>query len=120
MKLILRILLSAVAVVLLAKLLPGVNVDTYVTAIIVAIVLALLNTLVKPVLVLLTLPVTLLTLGLFLVVINAIIILLADELIAGFQVSTFWWAVLFSVLLSILQSIFHSLLKDDRKRKKTL
>ena len=118
MNLILRVLLSAVAVVLLAKLLPGVSVDTYVTAIIVAIVLALLNTLVKPVLVILTLPVTLLTLGLFLVVINALIILLADELISGFAVSTFWWAVLFSVLLSILQSIFYSLLKDDRKRKK--
>ena len=115
MNLILRILLSAVAVVILANILPGVGVDTYTTAIIVAIVLSLLNFIVKPVLVILTLPVTILTLGLFLLIINAIIILLADYFISGFQVNNIWWALLFSLLLSFLQSIFYSFLNDDKK-----
>ncbi len=114
MKLILRILLSALAVVILSKILPGVDVDTYTTAIIVAIVLSLLNFIVKPILVILTLPVTILTLGLFLLIINAIIILLADNLITGFSVANLWWALLFSLLLSFLQSILFSLLKEDR------
>lgn len=113
MKLILRILLSAIAVVVLSKILPGVGVDTYMTAIIVAIVLSLLNFIVKPILVILTLPVTILTLGLFLLIINAIIILLADSLITGFSVENIWWALLFSLLLSFLQSILFSILKED-------
>lgn len=114
MNLILRILLSAVAVVILAKILPGVGVDSYTTAIIVAIVLSLLNFIVKPILIILTLPVTILTLGLFLLIINAIIILLADYFIHGFQVNNIWWALLFSLLLSFLQSIFYSFLNDDK------
>lgn len=114
MNLILRILLSAIAVVILAKILPGVGVDSYTTAIIVAIVLSLLNFIVKPILVILTLPVTILTLGLFLLIVNAIIILLADYFIDGFQVNNIWWALLFSLLLSFLQSIFYSFLNDDK------
>ena len=114
MNLILRILLSAIAVVILAKILPGVGVDSYTTAIIVAIVLSLLNFIVKPILVILTLPVTILTLGLFLLIINAIIILLGDYFIDGFHVNNIWWALLFSLLLSFLQSIFYSFLNDDK------
>ena len=114
MNLILRILLSAIAVVILAKILPGVGVDSYTTAIIVAIVLSLLNFIVKPILVILTLPVTILTLGLFLLIINAIIILLADYFIDGFQVNNIWWALLFSLLLSFLQSILYSILNEDK------
>ncbi|UJH68300.1 phage holin family protein [Allomuricauda sp. SCSIO 65647] len=114
MKSILRILLSALAVVILSYVLPGVGVDSFTTAIIVAIVLSLLNFLVKPILVILTLPITIVTLGLFLLVINAIIILLAAKFIGGFHVSGFWWAILFSLLLSLLQSILYSLLKEDK------
>lgn len=106
---ILRILLTAVVVVFLAKFLPGVAVAGYLTAIIVALVLALLNLIVKPILILFTLPVTILTFGLFLIVINAIIILLADAFVGGFDVSGFWIAVLFSILLSIFQSLLFSL-----------
>tara|TARA_R110000868_G_scaffold57646_2_gene178017 strand:+ start:438 stop:785 length:348 start_codon:yes stop_codon:yes gene_type:complete len=115
MKFILRILLSAIAVVVLSKILPHVSVNTYYTAIIVALVLSLLNFIVKPILVILTLPVTILTLGLFLLIINAIIILLADKLIDGFAVDGLWWALLFSLCLSFLQSILFSLLKEDKK-----
>ena len=114
MKLILRILLSALSVIILANVLPNVSVDSFMTAVIVAVVLSLLNFLVKPILVILTLPVTIVTFGLFLLIINAIIILLADKLIVGFAVSNIWWALIFSLLLSFLQSIFFSLLKEDK------
>lgn len=113
MRLLVRILLSALAVVLLAKFLPGVTVAGYITAIIVAVVIALLNFLVKPILVLLTLPVTVITLGLFLLVINAIIILLADAFVSGFDVDGFWIALLFSLLLSLFQTILFSVTKTD-------
>jgi len=114
MKLIIRLLLNALAVVILSYVLPGVGVDSMLTAIIVAIVLSVLNFLVKPILVILTLPITILTLGLFLLVINAIIILLTSNLIDGFQVTSFWCAIIFSLLLSFLQAILHSILKEDQ------
>lgn len=113
MKTILRILLSAAAVLILAYILPGVGVESYWSAIIVAVVLALLKVLVKPILVILTLPITIVTLGLFLLVINAVIILMADYFIDGFAVKNIWWALLFSLLLSFLQSVFHSLLDKE-------
>ena len=115
MKTILRVLLTALAVVILAKVLPGVGVEGYLSAIIVAIVLGLLKLFVKPILVILTLPITIVTLGLFLLVINALIIMMADYFIPGFMVDSIWWALLFSLLLSILQSIFHSVL--DKKKE---
>ena len=115
MKLIMKLILSALAVIIIAKFLPGVSLDNYTTAVVVAAVIAILNVLVKPILIIFTLPITIVTLGLFLLIINAIIILLADKLIEGFGVSSIWTAVLFSILLSILQSMLHSLLKEDKK-----
>lgn len=114
MKLILKLLLTALAVVVLAIILPGVNVEGYGSAIIVAIVIALLRMLVKPILVILTLPITIVTLGFFLLIINAIIILMADYFVGGFQVASIWWALLFSLLLSLFQSVLFSLLKEDK------
>lgn len=114
MKTILKLLLTAIAVVVLAKILPGVAVASYTSAIIVAVVLALLRIFIKPLLVIFTLPLTILTLGLFLFVINAIIILLADKLIDGFSVSGFWYALLFSLLLSIFESLLFSLIPDKK------
>lgn len=115
MQFILRLLLSAVAVILIGKLLPGVVVANYTTAIIVAAVIAILNTLVKPILIIFTLPITIVTLGLFLLVINAVIIILADKLIDGFSVASLFTAILFSILLSLLQSVLYGLLKEDKK-----
>ncbi len=114
MNFILKLILSAVAVIVLSKILPGVGVDSYVSALIVAVVLAILNAIVKPLLVFLTLPATIITLGLFLLVVNAAIILLADYFIDGFRVNGWLWALIFSVLLSIFQSILHSILKKDK------
>jgi putative membrane protein len=116
MKLIIKLLISALAIIIVGKLLPGVTLSPpYVTAIIVATVLALLNVLVKPILIIFTLPITIFTLGLFLLIVNAIIILLADNLVSGFEVNNIWTAIIFSILLSIVQSILHSLLKEDKK-----
>ncbi|HEU0137209.1 MAG TPA: phage holin family protein [Flavobacterium sp.] len=108
MNLILRVLLTALLVMLIAHFMPGVSVDSFGTSVIVAIVLALLNLFVKPILVLFTLPVTIVTLGLFLLVINAVVILLCDFIVGGFDVSSFWWALLFSIILSVFQSLIFS------------
>jgi putative membrane protein len=116
MKLIIKLLLNALAVFALAELLNGVSVNGYLGALIVAIVISVLNLLVKPILVILTLPVTILTLGLFLFIINALIVLLADKLVNGFRVDGLWTAVLFSILLCILQSLLHSFIKTDKKK----
>lgn len=112
MKIILRILLTAIAVVIIANFLPGVQVLNFTNAIIVAIVLGLLRITVRPLLIFFTLPVTILTLGLFLLVINAVIILIASYFVDGFAVSGFWIALLFSLLLSLFQSILYSFLKE--------
>ena len=94
---------------MLSNILPGVYVSDLFTAIVVAAVLSLLNIFIKPILVIFTLPVTILTFGLFLLVVNAVIILIANWLIDAFQVDGFWWALLFSILLSFLQSIIFAL-----------
>ena len=117
MKLILKMLLTAVAVIVLAQLLPGIHVDSYTTAIIVAIVLGLLRIFVKPLFIFFTLPLTIVTLGLFLFVINAVIIILAGKLVDGFVVDGFWYALLFSLLLSFFQSILYSFLKDKKQKR---
>lgn len=111
---ILKLLLTAVAVFILAHVLPGVAVSGYVAALIVAVVLGLLRLVVRPILVILTLPVTIITLGLFLLVINAIIILIADFFVPGFSVDGLLWAFVFSLLLSMLQSLFYSILNKEK------
>jgi putative membrane protein len=100
---------------LTAYLLPGIHVDNYVNALVVAAVLSIANVLVKPVLILFTLPLTLFTLGLFLLVINAVVILLVAYFVPGFQVDGFWWALAFSLILSAFNSFFSDLLKDRKE-----
>lgn len=109
-----RFLLSGLAVLLTAYLLPGVDVKHYGYALLVAVVLSLANLIIKPILVVLTIPITVVTLGLFLLVINALIILLVDYITPGFQVDGFWWALAFSLILSIFNSLFSDLSKDRR------
>src|SRR5687767_180800 len=115
---IIRFLLNGLAVLLTAYLLPGVDVDGYGSALIVALVLSIANVIVKPILVILTIPITIVTLGLFLLVINAFIILMADYLVDGFSVDTFWWALLFSVIMSIFNSLFDDLTSDKKNRSR--
>jgi putative membrane protein len=104
MNLLLRILIIAINAFLLAYVLPGVEIDDFFTAIVVAIVLALLDFLVKPLLIVLTLPATFFTLGLFLFVVNALIILIDAYFVHGFKVEGFWYAVLYSLCLSMANS----------------
>jgi putative membrane protein len=99
----------------ISYLMKGVVVDEFSTALIVAIVLGLLNFFVKPVLVLFTLPVTVFTLGLFLLVINAIIILMCDHFVDGFDVNGFWTALFFSIILSLSQSLVYQLSGEGKK-----
>lgn len=112
MKSILKILLTALAVVVLANVLPGIQINGYLTAIIVALTIAILNMIVRPLLVFFTLPATIVTFGLFLFVINAIIIIIAGKLVNDFQVAGFWYALLFSVCLSIFRSVLFKLLPN--------
>lgn len=103
-----KTLLTAIAVYFVAWVLPGVSLETgFLYAIIVAMVLNILNTVVKPVMVVLTLPATILTLGLFIWVINAVVILLAGYFLDDFVVNGFWSALIFSALLSMITSLLH-------------
>lgn len=114
MRTIFNFILTAFIVLGLSYLLPGVEVSGFWGALCVALVLALLNALIKPLLVFFTLPITLITLGLFLWVINALIILMASKILKeSFQVDGFGWALLFSLLLSFCQSIFQSKKEEE-------
>jgi putative membrane protein len=125
MNILIRLIISAIAVLVTDLLLPGVSLgdmsqtNGLLTAVLVAAVLGLLNALLKPVLVLLTLPVTVITLGLFLLVINAVIVLIAANLIDGFtlQAPRFWWALGFSLLLSLTTSILNSFDKGAKRKE---
>lgn len=114
MNFIIKLIISSIAVLIVSYFLPGVTVSNISDALIVAILLSLLNVTLKPLLVILTIPVTILTLGLFLLVINAIVVLVADYFIAGFNVSGFFWAIIFSVLLSIVNAILNGLFKNNK------
>ncbi|MCB9758421.1 MAG: phage holin family protein [Alphaproteobacteria bacterium] len=113
--LILSWLASAFAVWLTAELLPGVEVESFSRALVVAVVLGLLNVLVRPVLVLLTLPVTVLTLGLFLIVVNAGMLGLAAWLLDGFTIHSATDALLAAVVLSVVSAILGLVLHDDKR-----
>ncbi len=108
MNFIVRLLVTALVAFGLARILPGIHIDTYWTALVFALVLALINAFVRPILVILTIPITIITFGLFLLVINAIIVLIASKFVSGISIDGFWWALLFGLLLSILVSLLFS------------
>jgi len=118
MNFIVKLILSAIAVLITAWLLPEVSIEgnSFFTALILAVVLAFLNAVLKPILVFLTIPVTILTLGLFYLVINALIIILAEKLVDGFHVRGFFTALLFSLVLSFIASVLDALagIKKDQ------
>ena len=107
---IIKFLINGFAVYAAAYLIPGVTISSFFDALIVALILALLNILVKPLLILLSLPINILTLGLFTFVIDAIIVLLAAVIVPGFGVDTFWIAILFSIVLALLSFVLHKLI----------
>ena len=110
MNTIIKLIITAVAAFGISKLLnPHVEITDFTSALIFAVVLGLLNLIVKPIISLFSLPITILTLGLFSLVINAIIVLIADYFIDGIQIDGFWWALIFSVALSIITSVLESI-----------
>jgi len=114
MKFIIKLLITAALVMGLAELLPSISITNYVSAILVALTLSILNFIVKPILVILTLPITIVTLGIFLLFINVIIIYLADWFVGGFTVTSVFWAFIFSLLLAAARSYLFKLLdKED-------
>lgn len=115
MNFIIRLLLNAVAIYLTASLLKGVHVGDFFDAFILAVVLAILNSTIKPLFVILTIPFTVVTLGLFLIVINATVLLLAAWFVDGTTIDGFWWAVLFGLIVSILNSILYGLAGDKSR-----
>lgn len=111
MNLILNILVSAVAVLVTGRLLTGVKIDGFGTAIAVAIVLGVVNAVLGPILVFLTLPINILTLGLFTFVIIGGLVMLTASIVPGFKVASFWWALGFAFVLAFINSVFHALAK---------
>ncbi len=110
MKLLVVWLINAVALIAVAYLLPGIAVSSFLTALIAALVLGLVNAVIRPILVLLTLPVTLLTLGLFIFIINGLLFWFVGSFVAGFVVSGFWWGVGGAIAYSILSWALSALL----------
>jgi putative membrane protein len=114
MRFLLKFVLSVIGIVAVTKILPGVHINNWETAAILVIVLAILNLIIKPILIILTIPITILTLGLFLLVINAMIILAADYLIQGFYVDGFIWALIFSLVLSLIHWLIDSIVPERK------
>lgn len=109
MNLIIRWLLAAIAIVLTSYLLPGVFLSGFWTAVLLALVIGVINVVIKPILLILTLPINILSLGLFTLVINALLIMLASKIVDGFSVASFWTALLFSIILSIVSFFLNKL-----------
>ncbi len=111
MKLLARWIINALVILAASYILPGVTVSGFVAALVVALVLGALNILIKPILIILTLPITIITFGLFVLVINTGLIMLASALVPGFAVAGFWNAFLFGIVLSITHAVVHKAFK---------
>ena len=104
---------SGAAIIITAYLLPGVAVEGFLAALVTALILGLINAIIRPILILLTLPLNILTLGLFTLVINALLVMLAAAVVPGFAVKGFWWALLFGIVLAIVNFALSPLLKSS-------
>ncbi|MBI2024233.1 phage holin family protein [Candidatus Giovannonibacteria bacterium] len=109
MPIVINWIISALAIIVVAYLLPGVTVSGFIAALITALVLGIINAFLRPILVILTLPINIITLGLFTFVINALLIMLAGAVVPGFAVRNFWWALLFSLVLTLVNYFLGSL-----------
>ncbi|MEO8960985.1 MAG: phage holin family protein [Ginsengibacter sp.] len=115
MKFILKLLITAVVAYGLSMILnPHIIIDSYWTALLFVLVLAILNAIVKPVFIIFTLPITIVTLGIFLLVINVLMVILAGKFVSGIHIDGFFWAFIFGLLLSFLSSAINNFIKDRR------
>lgn len=99
------LLINTISIFAVSYILSGIQIDTFLTAVIVAVVMAVLNVTLRPLLILITIPITIITFGLFLLVINVLVLYAAEALIGGFHIAGFWWALAFSLLVSFVNSI---------------
>ncbi len=120
MRLLMNWLIYTLAIAITSYLLPGVEVSGLWVALLTALVLGLVNAILRPVLIFFTLPLTILSLGLFVLVINAALVLLASKMVPGFYVDGFWVAVLFSLIVSFINAVFSAMAKgeDGRRRER--
>jgi len=109
MPILIRLIVLAIAVFIASYIIPGVVIDTFTSLIVVSIVLAVVNTFIKPILVILTFPLTIVTLGIFLLVINGLLVLLVSSVVPGFHVATLFTAILFSIVVSLVSSLLSKL-----------
>ncbi|CRX38345.1 phage holin family protein [Estrella lausannensis] len=109
MGIIIALLLNSLAVFVTAYILPGIHLKDYWTALVVAVVLGVINTFIRPIILILTLPINILTLGLFTFVILGGLVLLVSSIVPGFVVDGFWWALAFALVLSLINSFIHSI-----------
>jgi putative membrane protein len=115
MQLLLRWVINALALLVVAYIVPGFHVASFYTALMVALILGIINAVIRPILLLLTLPVTVLTLGLFALILNALLILFVSSIVKGFTIDGFWPALVGGTLLWLIAWITGSMLKKDRK-----
>ena len=114
MRFIIRLLITAVVAYGLSMILePHIVIDSYGTAVIFVLVLGILNAIIKPILIILTLPITIITLGLFLLVINVLMVLLAGKFVSGIHIDGFLWAFIFGILLSFISSTFSNFRSNE-------
>jgi putative membrane protein len=109
MKILLKWLLMTVSIMITAYVLPGVSVQSFGTALVTALVLGLINAVLRPILIVLTLPFTIITLGLFIFVLNGLLVLFTSDIVTGFYVMNIWWAMLFSIVFSIVSFVLHQI-----------
>ncbi|MBI5221825.1 MAG: phage holin family protein [Candidatus Magasanikbacteria bacterium] len=112
MKILVKWLIISLVIMAASYILPGIMVDNFFTALVMAVILSFLNLFLKPLLIILTLPLNILTLGLFTLVINTLIVMLADALNPGLTIANFGWAFLFSLIISLTNS-FLAISNDD-------
>ncbi|MEI6122197.1 MAG: phage holin family protein [Bacteroidota bacterium] len=121
MRFIIKVFFTACAVMVAAWLMSShIQVDNFLTGILVAFTLAILNAIVRPIMVFISIPATVLTLGLFIFVINALIVMLAAKIVPSFRVESFWWALLFSIIVSFVSSILNGFIKKDENHPRQL
>lgn len=111
MKFLVKWIIGTVAIVITTYLLSGIHVDSVQTALITALVLGIINAVLRPILFVLTLPITIISLGLFAVILNALLVMLAALIVPGFQVDNFWWALLFSIVLAIINHFLNKIVE---------
>ena len=114
MQILISLLLSGIAVLISAYILPGVRVDGFFTALVVAVILSVVNTFIRPFIVVLTLPINILTLGLFSLIINALMVMLVTKIVPGFEVDGLLWALVFSIVLSLISGVIYQLAPDNK------